>query len=172
SRTITHKSDIGGVAVGVPASEVEARIDEMRERVRAMTGSPPSAWLVQEQVRDGMEMIVGLIADPLGTGVLLGMGGTTAELLDDTALRMIDPARGLTAPEALAMVRQLRAWPLLDGYRGRRRHDVGALVQAIVAFSRLAAALGDRLVTAEINPLFVLPAGQGVRAADGVMLLR
>ncbi|MGE0800063.1 MAG: acetate--CoA ligase family protein, partial [Lautropia sp.] len=49
SRTNTHNSDIGGVAVGVPASEVEARIDEMRERVRAMTGSPPSAWLVQEQ---------------------------------------------------------------------------------------------------------------------------
>ena len=60
---------------------------------------------------------------------------------------------------------------LLDGFRGRPKADVDALVDAIVAFSRMAAQLGERLVEAEINPVFVLPRGQGVRAADGVVVL-
>jgi len=68
-------------------------------------------------------------------------------------------------------VRELKAWPLLDGFRGRPKADVDALVSAIVAFSQMTAQLGDRLVEAEINPLFVLPASQGVRAADGVVVL-
>ena len=62
--------------------------------------------------------------------------------------------------------------PLLDGFRGRPKADVEALVEAIVAFSRMASQLGDRLLEAEINPVFVLPEGQGVRAADGVVVLR
>ena len=69
------------------------------------------------------------------------------------------------------MVRELKTWPLLDGFRGRPKADLDALVDAIAAFSRMAAQLGDQLVEAEINPLFVLPAGQGVRAADGVLIL-
>jgi acetate---CoA ligase (ADP-forming) len=69
------------------------------------------------------------------------------------------------------LARSLKTWPLLDGYRGRPKADVDALVQAIVAFSRMAAQLGDRLIEAEINPLFVLAEGQGVRAADGVVVL-
>jgi acetate---CoA ligase (ADP-forming) len=73
--------------------------------------------------------------------------------------------------EAGAMARELITWPLLDGFRGRPRADVDALVDAIVAFSRMAAQLGERLIEAEVNPLFVLPDGQGVRAADGVVVL-
>ena len=69
------------------------------------------------------------------------------------------------------MVKELKTWPLLDGFRGRPRCDVDALVSAIVAFSQMALQLGARLVEAEINPLFVLPAGRGVRAADGVVVL-
>ena len=66
------------------------------------------------------------------------------------------------------MARELKTWPLLDGYRGRVPSDVDALVRAIVAFSQMVAKLGDRLLEAEINPLFVLPKGEGVRAADGI----
>ena len=64
-----------------------------------------------------------------------------------------------------------KIWPLLDGFRGRPKADVEALVDAIVAFSDMAARLGERLLEAEINPVFVLPQGQGVRAADGVVVL-
>jgi len=65
----------------------------------------------------------------------------------------------------------LKTWPLLDGYRGRPKADVDALVSAIVDFSTMVAALGDRLLEAEINPLFVLEQGQGVKAADGIVVL-
>jgi hypothetical protein len=61
------------------------------------------------------------------------------------------------------MVHELKTWPLLDVYRGRPRADIDALVSAVVAFSEMAAQLGSRLVEAEINPLFVLPGGEGIR---------
>ena len=69
------------------------------------------------------------------------------------------------------MVAELKAARLLAGYRGAPAHDVAALVEAILAFAAMAETLGDRLVEAEINPLFVLPEGQGVRAADGLVVL-
>ena len=135
------------------------------------TGETPRRFLVQEMVSAGVELILGTHRDALGTAILLGMGGVTAELFQDTTLRLLPATGGLSAAEALSMVRELKTWPLLDGYRGRAKADVAALVDAIVAFSRMAAALGPRLVEAEINPVFVLPAGQGVRAADGVAVL-
>ena len=116
-------------------------------------------------------MILGLHRDPVGTAVLLGMGGVTAELFADTTLALLPGSGELSRDDALDMVRSLKTWPLLDGFRGRPKADVPALVDAIVGFSRLAAALGDRLVTAEINPLFVMPQGKGVIAADGVAVL-
>lgn len=69
------------------------------------------------------------------------------------------------------VAQELKSWPLLDGYRRRPKLDVEALVGAIVDFSAMVMELGNRLIEAEINPLFVLPTGQGVRAADGVAVL-
>ncbi|VTU28347.1 succinyl-CoA synthetase subunit alpha [Variovorax sp. SRS16] len=171
SRTITHKSEVGGVAVDVSAGEVGRRLAVMREEVQAATGCAPDAFLVQERVAAGCEMILGLHRDALGTALLLGMGGVTAELIADTTLRLLPAEDGLSRDDALSMVRELKTWPLLDGFRGRPLADVDALVDAVVAFSRLGAQLGSRLVAAEINPLFVLQKGHGVRAADGVLIL-
>jgi len=171
SSQITHKSDVGGVAVGVLAHDVSARMQQMADDVHARTGSRPDRFLVQQRVTGGTELIVGLHRDALGTAVLLGMGGVTAELFQDTCLRLLPPTGGLSRDEALSMLHELKTWPLLDGYRGRPKADVPALIEAIVAFSRMAAQWGERLVEAEINPLFVLPRGQGVLAADGVAVL-
>ena len=99
------------------------------------------------------------------------MGGVTAELLQDTTLRLMPLTGGLSAENAREMAMSLKTWPLLDGYRGRPKADVEALVKAIVAFSEMVATLGERLLEAEINPLFVLDQGQGVRAADGIVVL-
>src|SRR5690606_30948916 len=122
--------EVGGVAVGVAPQEVEARIMAMAAAVTAATGETPRAWLVQERLTGGVEMILGLHRDPLGTAVLLGMGGVTAELFDDTVLRLLpedggagqgsgqangDPRKqsgngplGLTREEALEMARSLK----------------------------------------------------------------
>jgi len=171
SSHITHKSEVGGVAVNLYALDVGPRLERMREEVKANTGETVGHFIVQEMVPGGVELILGLRRDPLGIAVLLGMGGVTAELFNDTSLRMLVPGAGLDREQALAMIQELKTWPLLDGFRGRPQADVSALVSAIVAFSNMAAQLGERLEEAEINPLFVLPQGQGVIAADGVAVL-
>jgi hypothetical protein len=70
------------------------------------------------------------------------------------------------------MADELKTAALLKGYRGRPPADIGALADAVCAFSELALALGEALIEAEINPLFVLPQGKGVKAGDGVVLLK
>lgn len=168
SRDVAHKTEIGGVAVGVSVVEVAARCRAMRAAAER-AGAKVEGFLVQELVRGGIEMILGFHRDPqLGPAILLGMGGTAAELFNDTALRLPP----LSADDAAAMIDELKSAALLRGFRGRPRADVAALSAAVVAFSEMVAALGDRLAEAEINPLFVLPEGQGVRAADGLAVLR
>ncbi|HEV7264771.1 MAG TPA: acetate--CoA ligase family protein [Falsiroseomonas sp.] len=168
SRHLAHKSDVGGVRLGLTADQVESAGRGIMQRVGAATGRAPQGLLVQEQVEGGVEVILGLTRDPLlGTSILLGMGGVAAELFGDTALRLLPLSRA----EAEAMVAELRGAPLLHGFRGRPKADVPALVEAVLAFASLGEALGDRLLEAEVNPLFVLPEGQGVRAADGLAVL-
>jgi acetate---CoA ligase (ADP-forming) len=172
SGEITHKSDVGGVAVNVTPDNIAARLAAMADEVASKAGVRPTRFLVQEMVAGGTELILGMHRDALGAAILLGMGGVTAELFQDTTMRLLPVQGGLSREEAVAMAKELKTWPLLDGFRGRPKADVDALVDAIVAFSRMAAQLGDRLVEAEVNPIFVLPQGQGVRAADGVVVLR
>lgn len=171
SGAITHKSDVGGVAINVTPEEMGERLIAMSSEVASKAGVRPGRFLVQEMVTGGTELILGVHRDSLGTAVLLGMGGVTAELFNDTTMRLLPQHGGLSREEAWSMVRELKTWPLLDGFRGRPKADVDALVSAIVSFSEMAAQLGDRLLEAEINPVFVLPAGRGVRAADGVVVL-
>lgn len=168
SRHLAHKSDVGGVRLGLAPGEVAAEGRSMLARVAATTGRAPEGLLVQEQVEGGVEVILGLQRDPhLGTAILLGMGGVAAEIFGDTALRLLPIGRA----EAEAMVGELRGAALLRGFRGRAPADEAAVVEAVLRFARLGQALGERLVTAEINPLFVLPAGRGVLAADGLVVL-
>lgn len=171
SREIAHKSDVGGVAVNLTTETIGDRLTVMAREVEARVGARPERFLVQEMISGGVEIILGMHRDPLGTAILLGMGGVAAELLKDTTMRLLPPEGGLDLSEAKAMLQDLVTWPLLDGFRGRPKCDVEALAEAIVAFSRMVAQLGDRLTEAEINPVFVLPAGQGVKAADGLVVL-
>ncbi|MCS3731158.1 acetate--CoA ligase family protein [Bradyrhizobium betae] len=171
SREIAHKSDVGGVAVNLTTDTIGDRLTAMADEVEARTGKRAERFLVQEMVSGGVEIILGMHRDPLGTAILLGMGGVSAELFKDTTMRLLPPEGSLGLSEARAMARDLVTWPLLDGFRGRPKCDVEALAETIVAFSRMVAQLGDRLTEAEINPVFVLPAGHGVKAADGLVVL-
>jgi len=136
--------------------------------VRSRTPHGLEGFLVQELIRDAVEVILGFHRDPqLGPAILLGMGGTAAELFADTAIRLPP----LDRRDAHAMIGELKGAALLRGFRGRPPCDVEALAHAIVAFSDMSMHLGERLREAEINPLFVLPQGRGVRAADGLAVL-
>jgi acyl-CoA synthetase (NDP forming) len=165
SPDLPHKSDVGGVRLGL-ASEAAVR-SEYAELLATVQRARPEARLdgvlVQAMVSDGVETILGARVDPdLGPFVLVGLGGVFVEVLRDVALRLAPVSTG----EAKAMVESLRGAPLLRGARGAPTADEAALVEAIVRFSRAAAALPADVATVEINPLLVRPAGQGVAAVD------
>lgn len=168
SERIAHKSEVGGVALAVEAEVIGERLERMRDEVGGHVGFTPESFLVQEMVVGGQELILGFHRDPqLGPALLLGMGGVTAELFQDTTLRLLPVNR----EQARQMLCELRTFPLLDGFRGRPKADLDAAIECIVAFSDMAMQLGDRLVEAEINPLLVRPAGRGVVALDGLTVI-
>ncbi|MBV9581915.1 MAG: acetate--CoA ligase family protein, partial [Chloroflexi bacterium] len=165
SRSVAHKSDVGGVRVGVLVADVAATCEELR---RGMAASALEGWLVQEQVAGGTEMLLGVIRDAqLGLALVLGAGGTAAEVFGDISTRLLP----LGPTDARDMLGELKSRVLLEGFRGQAPGDVEALVEAIERFGQMAVALGATLLEAEINPLFVLPRGQGVVAADGLVVL-
>ncbi len=169
SREIAHKSDVGGVRVGVGTLEAGEAFEALLSAARsAVPEAALDGVLVQEMVSDGVELILGCVRDAqLGPMILLGAGGVATEIYEDTVIRFPP----LTHEDVQLMVSRLKSAWLLRGFRGRPLMDETALVDAVVAFSSLVVALGDRLIEAEINPLFVLPNGQGVRAADGLVRL-
>jgi acetyltransferase len=152
------------------AAEVRAAAETVLARGReALGGADPEGLVVQEQVTGGVEVIAGFKVDPeFGPFVLLGMGGVTAELLRDIALR---PAP-VAPDEVLHMVDELRGAPLLRGFRGAPPADVEALADAVSRLSHLGADLADELAEADLNPIAVLPAGRGVRILDALFIGR
>ena len=168
SNEITHKTEVGGVALNIAITDIPSKLLAMAAEVKSKSGSSIKEFLVQEMAAGGQELMVGMHQDPLGTAILVGMGGVTAELFKDTSMRLISPGKALSKEEVLEMLQELKTWPLLNGYRGRAQCDLNALVKSIVQFSEMVAVLGERLIECEINPIFVFAQGQGVKAADGI----
>jgi acyl-CoA synthetase (NDP forming) len=168
SPDIPHKTEAGGVRIGVrDAAEAARAFDEI---VAAARRYAPNAAiegvLVQEMVRDAVEVIVGVNNDPLfGPAVMFGLGGIFTEILGDVAFRLAP----LTRSVAEEMIRQVKGFPLLAGARGRAPCDVDALADAVVRLSALALDLRPHLSELDINPLFVLPRGGGVKAGDALI---
>ena len=168
---ITHKSDAGGVALNLrSAGEVRdayARIQT--ETSRRAPSAKIDGVVVQRMASEGIEMILGVKRDPLfGPVILCGFGGILVELLKDVAVGIPPIAR----EQAHDMLKRLRGFPILSGVRGKPPADVDALCGAIIAVSRLAVALGDQLVGLDVNPMIVLPQGQGAIAVDAVVEIR
>jgi acetyl-CoA synthetase (ADP-forming) len=163
SNTVVHKSDAGLVHLGLrDRAAVEAAF---AETLAALKRLDPAAeeCLVAEMVAGGLELIVGARRDPqFGPVVLVGAGGVLVELIKDVEVALAP----LSAETAENLLRRLRVWPLLQGFRGEPRRDIAAVVDTLVKVGQLAAALGDRLLELDINPLLVLREGKGAVAAD------
>lgn len=171
SADIAHKSDVGGVVLGVAdAEQAAAAYDRIEAALRAAApAAKVDGVLLAPMVRGGVECILGAHRDPtLGPVVMLGSGGVHVELLRDAAFRIAPIDRR----EALGMVEELKTAPLLRGFRGAPEADVDALVEAIVNLSELAAAAGASLEAIDVNPFSVLPRGQGAVALDAVVVGR
>jgi acetate---CoA ligase (ADP-forming) len=159
SPALTHKSDLGLVRVGVgSARDVRAAYAELMHTARRAGGKAAAieGVLVSEMVSGGVETVVGVSRDPLfGPVVLVGLGGVFVEVLRDVSFRVPPFGRD----DAERMVRELRGYPLLEGVRGRKPSDVGALVDVIMGVQRLAMDLAGDVRELDINPLVVRPRG-------------
>ena len=125
--------------------------------------------LVCQMVERGVEMVVGATHDELfGPTVTVGLGGVLVEVLNDTAVRV--PPFG--EEQARDMCAELRGRALFDGVRGRPPADLDALVEVVLRVQRMALELGDELAELDINPLMVLPRGQGAVALDALVVCR
>jgi acyl-CoA synthetase (NDP forming) len=124
---------------------------------------------VQEMVGEGVEVIIGVSCDPqLGPVLLFGSGGVMVEVYNDVALRRCP----ITRLEAQAMIAEVKGARLLQGFRGRPAADLEALEDTLVRVSYLAMHLEGHLAELDINPLMVLPSGQGVKAVDALVVFR
>jgi len=164
SPDILHKSDMGGVIVGIK-NEKEARRTYQDILIRARRFMPDAdIWgvAVQEMVEKGKEIILGVTKDPtFGHLIMFGLGGIYVEVLKDVQFGIAP----LTPSKARAMITGLRSYPLLTGVRGEKPSDMEAMVDCLLRVSQM---VTDRpeIVELDINPLFVYPEGQGVMAVD------
>jgi acetyltransferase len=167
SGTLTHKSDAGAVALNLATPEdLIAAYRRMSHNLRehALAG-----MLVCQQVRGGLELVLGLHRDPeMGLVVMAGAGGVLLELIKDVAFC----APPVTRDKARDMLARTRAGRLLQGYRGGPALDLDAVTDALVALGRLAGDLEDVIESVDINPFVALPQGQGGMALDALIVLR
>ncbi len=157
----SHKSDAGLLRLHL---EDEAAVAGAAETLLA-TGATLSleGLLVQAMVPPAVEMLAGITVDEqFGPLLALGSGGILVELLDDVVLRLPP----LNEAQARRMVTATRSWLLLQGFRGQPPADVPALVQLLTNLSRLAQAESHHLASLDLNPVMILPQGQGVQVVD------
>ena len=171
SADIAHKTEAGGVRLNLKSDEeVRSAYGEIIQSARAYAPQAKiDGVLVQKMSAGAAELIVGITHDPVfGAALTVGLGGVLTELYRDVSHRL------LPVDEALAgeMLRELKAFALLDGFRGRPVADVAAACDAIAALSRASNALGDDAQEIEVNPLQVKQAGSGACAIDALLLTR
>lgn len=158
---LVHKSEVGGVKLGLAPAEVSAAFDAMARAV-ALRGFAMEGALVQEMLPPGRELILGMAADPkFGPLLMFGLGGVHVEVLRDVVFRLAP----LTDADARRMVRAVRGWKLLEGVRGESAADVAAVEDALLRLSALVVDLPE-IAEIDLNPMLVGPVGAGARAAD------
>ena len=166
---VVHKTEAGGVRLGLlGAEQVRAAAHEMAERVAAQ-GSAPTGFLIQRMAERGVEMLVGVVHDPqFGPVVACGAGGVQVELLRDVSVRLTPLAK----EDAAEMIRSLKTYPLLTGFRGAAVCDVAALEDGLLRVSTMIEDI-PQIAELDCNPFIVhehgaviLDARVRVEAAD------
>jgi acyl-CoA synthetase (NDP forming) len=158
---LLHKTELDAVKVGLEPKEVEATAKKMGERLEK-SGFSGARFIVQEMVSDATEMFVGVTNDPnFGPLLACGIGGALVELLRDVSVRLTP----LTDADAHQMVRSLRTFPVLDGYRGEPKRDVKALEEVMLRLSLLVEDIPE-VAELDLNPVMVLREGRGAVVVD------
>ncbi len=167
---IPHKTEAGGVALGIPDEQTAAvAAREIEKRVKAHAPAARlQGFLVQKMERGLVEVILGYRRDPLvGPTVTMGLGGVLAEIYKDASTRLAP----VDESEAMEMIGEVKGLATIRGYRNLPKGDVATLAKTIAAFSALAHKQFADVTEAEINPLLVKRDGEGVVAVDGLVVL-
>lgn len=173
SPDLLHKSDVGGVEVGVQSpSDVGENYDRLIDRVGSrQTSADIRGVLIEEMVVGEHEVIIGIDDNRnFGHVIMAGYGGVAVELFDDVAFRL--PTLDRTG--AKSMLESLRSYPLLTGYRGNPPTDVEAVVDLLVNLAGedgLLAAIGDYIDEIDLNPVIIREQGEGCVAVDALVTL-
>nr|WP_295466971.1 acetate--CoA ligase family protein [Mesorhizobium sp.] len=169
SPDIAHKTEIGGVIVGVK-DEAEAREAAATIFARAREKRPDArieGILVSPMISGGVEIIAGVVRDPaFGPVVMFGLGGVFVEVLKDVTFR----AAPFDVAEAHRMIREIRGFAMLEGVRGAPPSDIDALARMLSALSAFAAANADTVESIDLNPVRVMEKGKGVIALDALIV--
>ncbi len=169
SRDIAHKTEAGGVKLGIAGVDLAKASADVIANGRAYKADAKIDGVLVSEMASGLEALIGVVNDEgFGPAVTFGLGGVLTEVLGDVTFR-IAPFDIETARD---MIAELRAAKLFDGYRGKPAADKEALAQMLVDVSKMAAALGPRLKEMDINPVFVGARGEGCRAADALVVLK
>lgn len=169
SPDIAHKTEVGGVVVGVrDVAQLRHDYDAMLAGVAQRAPQARiTGVLVAQMAQGGTELILGTTTDPVfGPMVMVGLGGIYAEVFKDVALQTAP----VTEAQATAMLRSLKTFALLDGARGRPHADVASAARAVAALSRFAVAHAGTVAQIDINPLVVLDEGKGAHALDALLV--
>ena len=171
SADILHKSDVDGVKLNL-RSETELRAayaEVLKNAAEKAPAAKVNGVLVQPMLPKGVEVIVGVNIDPqFGPMILCGLGGVFVEVFKDVALYPAPLSKG----EALEMIRSLKGFKMLSGYRGSAKCDIDALAELMVQIADYAVANKDTLCEMDLNPVFVYEEGKGVDMADAVIIKR
>lgn len=164
SPQVIHKSDIGGVRLNLNnKNDVEEAFFDITARIRhIMPTAHVQGVLVQEMICGGREVIIGITRDvQFGQMIMFGLGGIYVEVLKDVSFRIVP----LSQEDAHEMVREIHAFPLLQGVRGETEADIEAIEKSLLTLSQLASDF-PQIIEADINPLLVRGQGEGVVAVD------
>ncbi len=171
SSDIIHKSEAKAVRVGVNSKEEILQFyDEIIENAKKYNPKAKiNGVLVQEMIRGGSEVIIGMSEDPqFGPTIAFGLGGIFVEVLKDISLRVVP----LSKSDAENMVRETKGYQILRGFRGKNRSDIEAVIDVLLKISRLAEDWKDYISEIDINPLIILDEGHGVKAIDALVVLK
>ena len=171
SPDILHKTEAGALILDIHDERMlRAAYDDILRNAREHAPAADiRGVLVQETVIGGTEVIVGVTQDPqLGPVLLYGTGGILVELMSDVAMRICPIARW----DAEEMIEEVKGSRLMMGFRGQPKGDISALVDTVLKVSDLAINLSDRVQEIDINPLAVLPQGEGVKALDALVTIK
>jgi acyl-CoA synthetase (NDP forming) len=170
SADILHKTDVGGVRLGV------ANAEDVQGAFAAVTGAAAAAMpearidgvTVQQQIGGGVGVLLGVTRDPVfGPVLTVGLGGVLTELYQDIAIRVLPVDRRI----AEEMLRELKCFPMLDGFRGAKVADRDALIDVMVGLSDMMAKAGAEVREVEINPVLVRPVGEGCVIVDALVVI-